>query len=61
MSPMADGIKVDWKKIAEGRGGPPITDAQIATLDALEKVFRPLPATLGPDDDLSVLFVADQA
>jgi hypothetical protein len=61
---MAEGNKVDWKKIADARGTG-IPDAQLAavspTLDALEKAFRPLQATLKPDDDLSVLFVADQA
>ena len=55
MTPMAN---PDWKKVAEACQLAIPTDAAVVTLNALEIVFRPLPATLQPEDDLGVVFQA---
>jgi hypothetical protein len=51
----------DWKKAAQAMGYA-IPDAQLEAitpaLDGLEKVFRPLPATLTAEDDPAPLFSA---
>jgi len=52
----------DWKKIADGLGAG-IPDAQIETirptLDALEKLFQPMAATLRPEDDIATPFAPE--
>jgi hypothetical protein len=51
----------DWKKIAQASGlSIPGAEAdRIApALDALEAAFRPLVATIAPEEDLAVVFRA---
>ena len=53
----------DWKKAAQALA-PEIPDAQLdaiaPSLDALEKAFRALPASLTAEDDAAPLFTAFQ-
>jgi hypothetical protein len=51
----------DWKKAAQAMGLD-IPESQLdsitPSLDTLEKLYRPLPATLTPADDPAPLFIA---
>lgn len=52
----------DWNKVAEGLdAGIPAAqlDAIRPTLTALETTFRPMVATLAPDDDSATPFAPD--
>jgi hypothetical protein len=54
----------DWHKISDGLASG-IPTAQIdtirPTLDALEKLFRPLAATLTPEDDTATPFSSPES
>lgn len=44
----------DWRKIAEASGIGDIPDGAQTTLDALERVFRPMAQRLTAVDDIGV-------